>query len=867
MASFMNQTDERTYGYYTGFLFGLLFICFAGAIIGDSTAEALLLSRCNLDLLPKMFLFNAAGLFVASAFIMPVIDRVDRGRFFMIAAFGHAAVLLAVRAAIMMKVTWLFPPLFTYAYIAKILLFLLFWTLANDLIDSRRAQKKFPLIAAGGTLGAIIVAFSIPGIVRFFAAENLLFVWSGCACLLGLLFIPLRKRAGRSFLPSSDRERHRVWSLRAMAADMKMTRSDPLLSTMALLYGMLFFTLFAQHYFFYVQIKEHFVTANRIAAFLGFFSGISMLATMALQFTVAGKILKRFGSSRSMLFLPAVLCGVFITLTVLGFALPPGSAPLFAAIVAGMGLRIAFFDTFFSPNFQIFFSSLPREMRGRTKLALEGVVKPAAISCAGVWLLFGVPRISFAVNMIVLFSVAALVLLVTVRLKTTYAESLTRFLSSFSRLTPGSSLTAARGDAGLMTLVGGILTNGDYEIQKFLIDELSGSGGPEFIAIVKDHVRHPDPRVRAHIVSALGRLAQKEFRELIVSFLSDPDERVVANAILALGNFTEPDTPGVLAPFLSHPGGRCRANAAMVLWNHDGYREKGDIVRNLAGMLDPAHEDECAAALYALGEIDAEETFACLRLFAEKHGRKKIRESAKVFRQFAQAAGKKSDPAAISLLLEHAKGATRLERLEIVSALVMMVERGLPFDRIVQKIRRGDPLERNILVRAIHESARKWPPETKSLLRTFVEEETGEVEQDRESLVILEPFTAHKGVELLTHAIREESVTLRLETMMYAVSILDESKAIRAIIPRLFHADPHVRARAFEVLDNTGDVELNRKVMKTLDATTLDVTAHTTGTATPVTDAVVKTVVGYIANVNTWISRCAACAVPEVKAA
>ena len=860
----MKQNDERIFGYYTGFLFALLFICFAGAIIGDSTSEALLLSRCKLNLLPKMFLFNAAALFIASAFIMSIIDRIDRGRLFMIVAFSHAAVLLLVRAAVGAKISWIFPPLFTYAYIAKILLFLLFWTLANDLIDSRRAQKIFPLVAAGGTLGAIIVAFTIPGIVRFFAAENLLFFWSACACSLGLLFIPLRVRAGKIFLPSSDRERRRSRSFRATFADVKMIGTDPLLSTMALLYGLLFFTLIAQHYFFYVQVKEHFVTANRIAAFLGFFSGTSMMATVAMQFTVAGKILKKFGSSRSMLFLPIVLCVVFVTLTVLGFMAPPGSALLFAAIVAGMGLRVAFFDAFFSPNFQIFFSSLPREIRGRAKLTIEGAVKPVAITGAGVWLMIGAVGISFAINMLVLSAVAAVVFFTTMRLKAKYTESLTRFLASFPRFAGFASLTAKGGDTGLPAMVREILTKGDFEVQKFLIDELSGPCGPGFFEIVKEHAHHPDPRVRAMIVAALGRGGRKGFKDLCVSSLSDPDERVVANAVLAVGNFRGPETAAIIEPFLSSPSGRCRTNAAMVLWKHGAWRKKSAIVPMLSAMLDVAREDECTAALYALGEIDAEETFDCLRAFAEKYGRLKTGKSVRIYRQLALAIAKKNDPGAVGLLLAQAKGTSRAERIEIVAALELMLRRGLPFDRIAEKLRTGDPLERNILVRAIHAGTTLLPVEIKALLKSLVIEEAENVEHDRAAMKKLQRFNALKGVELLTWAIEEESVDLRLETMVYAVSILDDGNSIRKIIPRLFSADTHVRAGAFEVLDNSGEIELNRRVMRALDIKKSAVTARTTLQTAPETGAVVN---GYSADVNTWIRRCAAYAALEMKAA
>ena len=142
-------------------LFFLLFLCFASAILGDSTAESLLLSHFDAQYIPKMFLINAAALFIISTFLMPVFDRVNRGNLFMSGLLGHAVMLIFIRIAIWSKWTFFYGPLFSYAYVSKIIIFLTFWTIANDLFDSRKAGKVFPVIAAGP--GAIAVSFRFPG--------------------------------------------------------------------------------------------------------------------------------------------------------------------------------------------------------------------------------------------------------------------------------------------------------------------------------------------------------------------------------------------------------------------------------------------------------------------------------------------------------------------------------------------------------------------------------------------------------------------------------------------------------------------------------------------------------------------------------
>ncbi|MBD3317047.1 MAG: hypothetical protein GF344_14770, partial [Chitinivibrionales bacterium] len=303
--------SSRTAFSYRNSLFALLLLCFAGAILGDSTTEALLLAHFDAAMIPRMYLVNAFFLFPASIFIVPLIDRVDRGALFIKFIISHGVILSAVWIAVSFGATFLYVPLFSYAYVSKILLFLLFWTLANDLIDSRRAGSQFPFIAAGGTLGAIGISFSIPWFLRMVDARNLLPVWVGLTFCLGLAFVFLRRSAGVHFLFQSDKRRHADLTPGAIREDIATVFREPLLRNMAILYFILFFTLLNQHYVFYQAVKDRFDGADGIASFLGYFNGVSMGATFLLQASIAGVVLKRLGSTRAMFFLPAALCVVF----------------------------------------------------------------------------------------------------------------------------------------------------------------------------------------------------------------------------------------------------------------------------------------------------------------------------------------------------------------------------------------------------------------------------------------------------------------------------------------------------------------------------------------------------------------------------
>ena len=507
--------------------FILLFICFASAILGDSVAEALILSHYSAAVIPRMYMVNALFLFLSSLFLMSLIDRVDRGKFFLIFTAIHCLALFLVWCAVFFGITFLFIPLFSYSYISKIFLFLMFWTLANDIIDSRSAGKDFPFIAAGGTLGAILISFTIPWLLKVISAKSLLLVWIFLCVFILFLFMPIHRSFSKFFKPVSDKEKRSRRNIKSVISDVSLLNREPLLLNMSILYFLIFFVLLNQHYSFYEVIKERYVEAEKLAGFLGYFNGTSMFLTFFIQITVAGIIIKKIGSTRSMFMLPAAFCLVFGILAIMGFTTGHHQVAaiavsvLFWGIISGVGLRIAFFDSFFSPNFQIFFSSLPHDIRGRGKLVIEGVVKPAAMVFASLWILTVAGKIPFSVNMIVLLAVSVVMIFQTFRIKEKYTERLAQYLVGFKSRASLAVFDSSEiaGSKDILSFLSEKLVSEAYEIKCYLIEVLTDINSEESIKILTDYMYIADKRTRATIISALTRLKLKNLKTIFSSML------------------------------------------------------------------------------------------------------------------------------------------------------------------------------------------------------------------------------------------------------------------------------------------------------------------------------------------------------------
>ncbi len=848
-------------------LFILLFICFGAAILGDSTAESLLLSHFDAKFIPNMFLVNAFFLFFMSAFMMSVIDRVNRGTFFLLLAVCHGCVLILIRVLVMMHAQFLYLPLFSYAYVTKILLFLMFWTLANDLVDSRRASKEFPFIAAGGTIGAILISFSIPSLLKVIPAENLLVVWAVLSIILGILFIPFKIVFGAAFIPSADRPQQGKRTLKNIFGDLKLLQKEPLLRNMAIFYFILFFILLNQHYVFYSQLKKYLCDAKSLGSFLGYFNGTSMFATVILQVGVAGFILKKIGSTRSMLFLPAVLCGVFAVQTVIG-ALSGGNPQpgttmanwLFWSIVSGMGLRVAFFDSFFSPNFQVFFSSLPQDVRGRGKLSIEGVIKPAAIIFASLWMLFVLPKIPFCITTLLLFLLSALVMVQTFRIRKRYAQSLTSYLSGFrsKKLPALFNLVDIPDTENYLAMLSIILEKEEYEIKKFIIEILAAMNTKESIDVLLKYLESGDDKTRATIISSLAPLKKQELRVVFSKLLTDGSERVVANSILALAQFEDAETQEGLETFLHHSNTRIKVNTIVLVWRQTkSVRRKDELSKMLVGLLESTHDSDKASALYAIGEIHMPQFLPALTAFIAKE-KSRIIENHSLRRLLINACAQTANDEAFDIILSLSDGTVVGLESDLAKGIVELIDKKYSVARCLARLQKEHYIRQRIILLALYQRASLLTEEFGDILEEVAKTQVASIYGDWLAVSVLDTKDSLKEVNLLRTVVYEVCIVQKLKNLILIAALCDSSGHIGAIMQRLYHPNRHVRARAFEVLDNVGNVKINRWLINLLD--TDDAVTHgreATFTFKQRSRPLFETVEFFCSHPNQWLTECA----------
>ncbi|NLE01060.1 MAG: hypothetical protein GX640_14430, partial [Fibrobacter sp.] len=162
----------------------LLAFIFCGAIIGETVSQSLIVASLGSSVLSRLYLINGVLLLGLPLLFFTRIDKTDRGRllsrqlFYTIAILSIALVLIFISSTYKLKWAKVFlAVLYPVSYLSKTILFLTFWTFANDLFSTSESKKVFPAIAAWGFGGGLAGACLARLLVTFSSAETLIILW------------------------------------------------------------------------------------------------------------------------------------------------------------------------------------------------------------------------------------------------------------------------------------------------------------------------------------------------------------------------------------------------------------------------------------------------------------------------------------------------------------------------------------------------------------------------------------------------------------------------------------------------------------------------------------------------------------------
>ncbi len=284
----------------------LLFLIRGSNLVFNNFAETAFLKRFGVEYLPLVYMANAVTTFVVMGFMAGVMRRVSGARLLAYTLFSCGSLVAVLRLPVYFHSEFIYPVLFLLKAQFEALFALLFWNLANDLFNTRQSKRIFPLIAAGGVLGAIMGSFGTPQLAKLIRMDNLMVAYLFSTCCAAAVVWRMD-----SLFPSlplgeyrTKKGKHRSSLVEEMRQVWPMLKESTLIKILVLLTFLPNVMIPVMNYQFNYAVNATFGTEQGLIQFFGYFRGIQNIISLVILLFV-GKLYTRWGLPVALMFHPA----------------------------------------------------------------------------------------------------------------------------------------------------------------------------------------------------------------------------------------------------------------------------------------------------------------------------------------------------------------------------------------------------------------------------------------------------------------------------------------------------------------------------------------------------------------------------------
>jgi AAA family ATP:ADP antiporter len=457
--------------------------------------------------------------------------RIGHERLIPAVALFFAANLLAFRAALPQGGPLLGMLFYGWYDLFAAVLVTQFFSVAQGLFHARNAKRAFPLLVAGGSIGAALGGAVTGFLAEQIGTDNLLLIAAGLISAFGLA-LPLlwRGSAPRGGRPAGVRSREPLPAL-----DLGRLLAEPHVRLIAL--SVLLAVLVKQlvDFQFNVLTLERFETREAVSAFQGKFNAATQWLPL-VAFAAIGPILRLWGVGAAVLLLPASML-----LAALGLAAFGSLAAAVAAKAVDGTLRYSADRT----GREILYLPVPEEIKLTAKSYIDIAVEKGVgkVLAAGLIYLL-LPWVGLRGLALVCAALALAWLAVALGLRGEYVRALARSLEG--RFASLQGLFASLADASTLPVVQRALAGGDVLQTAFALElvEQTGAGDARPLAgSLHRLLDSPSEEVRIRALAVLAKFPESIDPERVRACLSDaaPAVRQAAVRVLCLARPAERD--------------------------------------------------------------------------------------------------------------------------------------------------------------------------------------------------------------------------------------------------------------------------------------------------------------------------------------
>ena len=587
----------------------LLFFLLGGVIVGETVSLTMVVTAFGPGVLGKLFFVNGLLLLLLPPLFFNRIDTINRGTF-LTAQFGVTAVILCVCLLILGPLHTLFPStmginrivvfIYPISYLSKTLLFLTFWTLANDLFGTEEAKKGFPIIAAWGFAGGLIGACIARILLARFDISVVIVLWIVAYGIGMFLTQKITKVYGRVFRKKEHVEKSGGQA--AVFSGIEKVWQNKLIRGISAMYFFVFVAIFLQDYLFWKKSAVIFATSQSLASFQFSFYLFHSIATIAGLWYVMPPLIRARGFPRIFPALPIMLFSGSIILLVMNSI--SCTLPMQFAVFLGIQFgRQVVFENAFSPIYQMFFAAVPQHTRGRAKTFLEGVAKPLAILVAGI-LIMCLGQRHIGIELIIAVS-SLILIIVSFNIRAAYQAALIQRVRPNETTDRILAQIGSHTDQKIVSLIREYAHAQSSDVRNLAVKLLGIDGSKQAYKILVDlYYDERNAVVKERVARSLGLFPLSLTQQFITKLLQESEARIRTNAIHSVNHLRSPRKGQyypVIRPMLFENNPRVQIEAARYIWEVGSGEDRLQVNDLMMSLSSSSNQNRRSAGLLLVG--------------------------------------------------------------------------------------------------------------------------------------------------------------------------------------------------------------------------------------------------------------------------
>lgn len=587
----------------------LLFFLLGGVIVGETVSLTMVVTAFGPSVLGKLFLINGLLLLLLPPLFFNHIDTINRGSF-LTAQFAVTAGLLCICFIFLGPLSSMFPALtgtnrivliiYPISYLSKTLLFLTFWTLANDLLRTDEAKKGFPIIAAWGFTGGLVGACIARMLLARFDVIVVIALWIAAYGAGFFLSKRITVYYGNALRKKEHLEHHTERT--DVLSGLEGVWQNKLIRGISIMYFFVFIAVFLQDFLFWKKSSMLFATSQSLASFQFTFYLIHSIATIIGLLYVMPPLIRTRGFPRMFPALPLML---FVgSLILLGMHMTHSALVVqFGALLIVQFGRQVVFENAFSPIYQMFFTAVPPHSRGRAKTFLEGVAKPLAILAAGI-LIMVCGREHVAIEIIIALASAVLIF-ASLRIRAIYQKTLMQHIRPQDTTNVVLAQIGSRQDKKIVSLIREYAHAQSSDVRSLAVRLLGLVGTkPAYKILIDEYYAETDMIVKERIARTLGSFSPVFTQPFIEKLLFDSSVRIRANALHAVNHQQSQHKwhyYKIIRSMLFENNPRIQIEAARYLWDVGTADDKAQVNALMISLCMSKNQNHRSAGLLLVG--------------------------------------------------------------------------------------------------------------------------------------------------------------------------------------------------------------------------------------------------------------------------